>query len=318
MRYYLRNITVILIILFLTSCLNKPANTIRIGILNGPSAVSFIQMIDKPPFIGGKKVEFVIKNEPMQIQALMMQQKIDFAILPTVMAANLYNKGLNYRMVSCPIWGTLYLLTNTNQCIFEQLKGKTISVFGQGATPDILLRHLLIQNQVSDLKLDYSYSTNSEIGQALLSRKAKFAVVSEPLVSILLNKDKAIKIIHKLDCEEFLENSDQDIFVQTSFLVSDRFSKDNKSLVNQVSEAYFRSCNFTSEQPDQTANLMVKHAISPNVSLAKLSLPLCNIRYVGAFAIEKEIQKYLTIFYEFNPLSIGGKMPDKDFIYQNY
>jgi NitT/TauT family transport system substrate-binding protein len=49
---------------------------------------------------------------------------------------------------------------------------------------------------------------------------------------------------------------------------------------------------------------------------AKRAIPLCNIRYVGAFALEREINRYLNIFYEFNPESIGGKIPDRDFIYQ--
>ncbi len=318
MRFLLRNIAFTVIIVLLASCANKSSNTIRIGILNGPSAVSFIQMIDQQPVIEGKKIEIIMKNEPFQIQALMMQHKIDFAILPTVMAANLYNKGLDFRMVACPIWGTLYLLTNTNQCKIEGLDGKTISVFGQSATPDILLRHALKQNNVNNVKIDYSFTSNSEIGHGLLNKKVTFGVVSEPMVSVLLAKDKSIKILQKLDCEEYLYNTDKDIFVQTSFLVSDRFSEDNNNEVTQVCEAYSHSCNFTYEQPDKTANLMVKHKISPDVSVAKLSLPLCNIRYVGAFAIEHEIAQYLNIFYQFNPQSIGGKLPDKNFIYQTY
>jgi len=318
MKYLFRNIAFAVIILFSTSCGDKSSKTIRIGILNGPSAGSFIQMIDHPPVIGGKKVEIIMKNEPMQIQALMMQHKIDFAILPTVMAANLYNKGLDYRMVACPIWGTLYLLTNTNLSKLDDLTGKTISVFGQSATPDILLRHVLRQYGVKNVNIDYSYTSNMEIGQGLLNKKVGFAVISEPLVSVLLAKDKSIKILHKLDCEEYLDNANKDIFAQTSFLVSDRFSKDNNKIVSEVCEAYSQCCNFTSEQPDKTAILMVKYKISPDISVAKRSLPLCNIRYVGAFAIEREITNYLNIFYQFNSKSIGGKLPDKDFIYQAY
>jgi len=93
-----------LLVVLLLSCSKKPSDTIRIGVLEGPSAVSFIQLIDQPTLIEDKKIEIIIKSEPLQIQALMMQGELDFAILPTVMAANLYNKGLGYRMVACPIW----------------------------------------------------------------------------------------------------------------------------------------------------------------------------------------------------------------------
>ncbi len=303
---------------FLTSCSNKSSDTIRIGILDGPSAVSFIQLIDYSPIIGGKNVEIIIKSEPLQIQALMMQGELDFAILPTIMAANLYNKGLKYRMVACPIWGTLYLMTNLPIQHIENLKGQTIAIFGQGATSDILLRRMIKEKVILNTKIDYSFASNNEIAQALLFKKVKLAVVSEPLVSKLLAQDSSIHIIEKLDCKKSIYNSDKDIFVQTAFLVSQRFTEDYPELVQQVCQSYSNSCNFISEQPEKAAKLMVKHKLATNIESARRSIPFCNIRYVGAFALENEVNRYLDIFYEYNPKSIGGKIPNNDFIFQTY
>lgn len=309
-------IIAIFVVATLSSCTNKPSDSIRIGILDGPSAVSFIQLIDQPPVIEGKKVEIIIKSEPVQIQAMMMQGELDFAILPTVMAANLYNKGVNYHMVACPIWGTLYLLTKGTARDIKDLKNATISVFGQGATADILLRHTLQQKGVENVKIDYTYATNNEISQALRFRKVQVAVVSEPLVSTLLAQDSSIRIISKLECEYSTKNISKNTFVQTSFLVSDRFSADNPALVSKVCEAYSKSCNFTSEYPEKAVNLMVKHKFSLNLAVARQSLRLCSIRYVNASDLEEELYRYLNIFYEYNPKSIGGKLPEKDFIYK--
>ena len=119
LRFKQNIISVIMIFalgLFFNSCNNKEASTIRIGALEGPSAISFIKLIDKPITIDGKRVEVIIKSDPQQIQALMMRNELDFAVLPTVMAANLYNKGIKYRVLACPIWGTLYILTSNNKC----------------------------------------------------------------------------------------------------------------------------------------------------------------------------------------------------------
>ncbi|MEI7504705.1 MAG: ABC transporter substrate-binding protein [Paludibacter sp.] len=306
------------ICIILSSCTNKPSETIRIGILDGPSAISFIQMIEKPPVVGGQKIQIIVKSEPIQIQALMMQGKLDFAILPTVMAANLYNKGLKYRMLACPIWGTLYLLTNGKEQNLNDLKGKVISVFGQGATADILLQRKLKRNGISNVEIDYSYTTNQEVAKALLYKKTEWAVVSEPMVSNLLALDSSIHIVSKIDCEEYIDELKKDIFVQTSFMVSERFTMDNPTLVEQVCHAYTHSCNFTNEQPDSTAKLLVKHKISPNIAVAKQSIPLCNIHFVSAYALEEEVNKYLKIFYDYHPKSIGGKLPDSNFIFQTY
>jgi len=311
-------IFLIFIFAILLSCSPKSSDTIRIGILDGPSAVSFIQLIDNPPLIEGKQVQFIIKSEPLQIQALMMRGELDFAILPTVMAANLYNKGVKYRMVACPIWGTLYLMTNTSARNFMDLKGQVVSVIGQGATPDILLQHVLKDKGVDGVKIDYTYSTNSELAQALRFGQVKVAVISEPLVSSLLVQDAKMHIVSKLNCEEYMDNTDKDIFVQTSFLASSRFIEENPELVTLVCDAYSNSCNFISDQPVKAAELLVKYQFLPSLSIAKISLPLCNIRYVGAFALEREVNRYLHIFLEYNPESIGGKLPPNDFIFQTY
>lgn len=308
------------IILFLClaifSCGKKSARTIKIGILEGPSIVSFMQIIDQPQMIGGMKTEIIIKSEPMQIQAMMMQGEIDFAILPTIMAANLYNKGLKYKMVACPIWGTIYLLTNDKSLGLNTVKGQTIHVFGQASTSDILLRRLIKQKGISDVKFDYTYSTNSEIAQALIHKKIKLAVVSEPMVSNLLWRDTCIKIVAKIKCEEFVKKIEKDIFVQTAFMVSDRFIDEYPSLVEQVSKTYSNSCNFANDHPDLVAKHLVSRNFSSNTNVAKRSISLCSIHYMEASYIEKELNQYLHIFYDFDPKSIGGKMPESGFIYQ--
>lgn len=317
-KKFIQHLVFFLMISFgFSSCTEKPSNTIRIGVLEGPSAISFIQMIDKSPVINGKQVEFIIKSDPQQIQALMMQHELDFAVLPTVMAANLYNKGVDFKLVACPIWGTLYLLSNdANIQSFDDLNNQSVSVFGQGATPDILLQKNLSDKNIENVKIDYSYTGNSEISEALLHKKIKNCIVSEPMVSLLLSKDSSIHIVTKLNCEAFIGNTDKDIFAQTSFVVSNRYIKEYNQTISLITSAYSNSCKFINEHPNEAAKLLVKHGYIHNFRAAQLSLPLCNIHYEGAFTIERELTRYLNIFYEFDPKSIGEKIPNRDFIYQ--
>ena len=320
MKYLcIKSILALLIMLFsasFTACKKKnEKDLIRIGVLEGPSAVSFIKLIDEKHIIDGKKVKIIIRNEPFQIQAMMMKNELDFAVLPTVMAANLYNKGVKYRMIACPIWGTLYLLSNDEKM---QLSEEKIAVFGQNSTADILTKHLINTGKIECQGLDYRFNTNQEVAQALLARKVKVAVVSEPLVSSLLEKDSNIFIIKKLTLDGDIENIPKNLFVQSAFLVSDHFIQHHSHLIPQVCNAYVNSCNFVNENPEITADLMVKHNIIPNTVIAAKSIELSNIQYIAVFAILRELEHYLQIFYSENPESIGGKMPDDDFIYQTY
>lgn len=315
---YTKIIYFIIIFIFFSSCTEKPLDTIRIGVLDGPSAISFIQLIDQQSVVYGKKVEIILKSEPQQIQALMMRNKLDFAILPTVMAANLYNKGVDFKIVSIPVWGTLYVMTNQNDgAAYTQLDEKTIAVFGQGATPDILLQGFIKYKDLQNVKINYNYTTNHEIAQALQQKRIQYAVVSEPLVSILLARNKNISIVSPLNFDNVFGNTNVNSFAQTAFLVNQKFIEDNQpEIILQVINLYSNSCDFVNNQPEQAAHLLVKHRIVADVEVARLSLPLCNIKYQGAFTVEDELMRYLRIFYEYNPKSIGGKIPNRNIIYQ--
>lgn len=301
----------------LSSCKNKTDNVIKIGVLEGPSAISFISMYDNPQQIDNKNIEFVIKSDPQQIQALMMRDELDFAILPTVMAANLYNKGLHYKALAFPVWGTLYLLSSDSTINdIQDLSNKNVSVFGQGATPDVLLRRFIDYEHLQNISIHYATGGNSDLAQQMLHHTIKTAVISEPLVSMLTSKDSTIRIIHKLDCKEYIFNSETDIFTQTVFLVSRKFADKNPDEVGEISDMYSNSCNFINENPAAASALLVKHGFAENQLDAEKSLPFCNIKYIGAFAVENELQLYLNIFFNFDPESIGGKLPDRNFIYQ--
>ena len=293
-------------------------NLIRIGVLEGPSAVSFIKMIDKEHVIEGRKVEITIKSEPFQIQAMMMKKELDFAILPTVMAANLFNKGVGYRMLACPIWGTLYLVSSSEKVqTLKDLEGEKIAVFGRSSTADILTKRMLANENVAYKGIDYRFGTNHELAQAFMAGEVKNAVVSEPLVSVLLDKMPDAHIVEELTCRT-AEDMSVNYFVQSAFVVSDRFVKNHSHLIPKVCNAYMNSCNFVNENPEAVAELLVLHNIMPNTDVAIKSIELCNINYVAAFALFCELHYYLNVFYSEFPESIGGKIPEKDFVYQVY
>ncbi|MFZ4581383.1 MAG: ABC transporter substrate-binding protein [Paludibacter sp.] len=301
------------------SCTEKPNNTIRIGLLQGPTAISFAYMMANPPRIEGKKIEFIIKNDPQQIQAMMMRNEVEFAVLPTVMAANLYNKGLDYTMVACPIWGTMYILSNEPKTLVtNNLSNKKVSIFGQGATPDVLFQQFIQAKNITNIKLDYSFSTNNDLALALLQGKVENAVISEPLVSTLLQKNSKIHIISKLDFQDYLGKSDKDIFTQTAFVVNKKFSKNYPNTMHMICKTYAESCNYVNLEPEKTAEILVQNKIFTDKKTSIISLPLCNIHYVASFAIEQEINKYLSLFFNFNPNTIGNKMPDRGFIFQEH
>ena len=307
-------IWIVLAVLF-SACNQNNSNEITIGIPDGPSVISMIRLIENPPVIDGKQVKLIVKPDPLQIQSLMIQKKLDFAMLPTVMAANLYNKEVDYRMLAVPVWGTLYVVTNDSSIHdTSDLNELTVHIFGRGTTADILFRHYINSKQLKDIRIDYNFSTNQELALALLNKSIKTAIVSEPLVSMLISKDPRIKIISELTVESPSLHLQQNIFAQTAFVVNSEFADKHPGLIDKMLSHVEASCIAVRVRPEKTARLLYQRHYTDDIGIAMRSIPLCNINFVRAHNIREEINQYLRIFYTFDAKSIGSKMPDEQFI----
>ncbi|MGC9375005.1 MAG: ABC transporter substrate-binding protein [Bacteroidales bacterium] len=310
----------IFISLFLISChQTEEQQKIRIATLKGPSAMGMVKMIDSVRKNQKSNIEITIYNEPIQVRKLMLEESVDLAILPTTMGAILYNKGVNYQLAAIPVWGTLYLFgQDTTIKNWNDLKGKRIYLMAKGMTPDVLFKQLLLQHGINpeqDIHVDYSFPTHIDLANAVASGQAKLGVISEPLVSLVEQKNKNVKPIFDLNKE--WQNVFPDIpIAQTALMVNSNFAKAKKREIKKLMLQYQQSSVWVNQNPEKAAELIVKYNILPNTDVAQSSIPRSNLNFVHAKNIEDEITNYLRIFYKMNPDIIGGKIPDKNFVYR--
>jgi len=317
----MRSIIILFILCILLGCGN-PANntgigeTLTIATLKGPSSMGMIRLIDSISRADDPGIKIEILNEPLQVRKMMLDGSADFAILPTTMAAILYNKGLDYRLIAIPVWGTLYLFgSDTSITRWEDLRNTRIYAMARGMTPDVLFRYLLQKNGISpdtDITLDYSFPTHIDLANAVAAGQADLAVISEPLVSLVMNRNKNVRPIFDLNREW---DRQQGIpMAQTAFSGSAEVLK-HPQRVEPLISAYERSSRWVNQNPDSAAALIVKHRILPGVEVARQSIPRSNLNFVRAGTMRSQIEDYLEVFYHMNPDIIGGKMPDEDFFY---
>jgi len=277
--------------------------------------MGMIKFIDSLSTVSDSHIKVEILNEPIQIRKMVIDGTADFAILPTTMAAILYNKGIDYRLLAIPVWGTLYLFGNdTSITQWEHLRGKRINVMAKGMTPDVLFRYLLMQHGLdpdNDVTLDYSFPTHIDLANAVAAEQAKLGVISEPLVSLVMQRNTKVKSIFDLNAEW---NKVLDIpIAQTAFIVKGELTKNSKELVEKVMQSYHYSTQWVNQYPDSAANLIVKYNILPNNQVAANAIPRSNLHFVRANTISAQIDSYLNIFYQMSPDIIGGKLPDENF-----
>lgn len=314
-------IGILIIIIVLSGCTGKSSNKkIVIATLKGPSAMGMIKMIDSLATIENAESEILIFDEPIQVRKLILENKADFAILPTTMGAILYNKGINYKLAAIPVWGTLYLFGNDSTIkTWSDLMGKKIYLMAKGMTPDVFFKYLLIRNGIDpekDVTLDYSFPTHIDLANAVAAEIASLGVISEPMVSLVMQRNKNILPIFDLN-KEWQKIHNNTPIAQTAFLVNSDFAKENPAFVEQIMDEYQKSTTWVNENPEDAAELIVKYGILPDVLVAKESIPRSNLNFVRAEKIKMEIYRYLEIFNSLNQDIIGGKIPDEDFILCN-
>ncbi len=279
--------------------------------------MGMIKLIDSLSQVSQSRVRVDIYNEPIQVRKVMIEGSADFALLPSTMAAILYNKGIDYQLLAIPVWGTLYLFgSDTTLTQWEHLKGKKINIMAKGMTPDILFRHLLEKNGLNplrDLELDYSFPTHIDLANAVAAGQATLGVISEPMVSLVMQRNKSVHALFDLDMEWQKIHSVP--LAQTALMVKGDFTERFPGYLEQIISSYKYSTLWVNEYPDSAAALMVKHQILPDVEVARNSIPRSNLKFVDARDVKDGIYSYLSVFYEMNPDIIGGKMPNEDFIY---
>ncbi len=291
---------------------------LTIATLKGPSSMGMIRLIDSLSREAHSPFQVKILNEPLQVRKMMIDGTAAFAILPSTMAAIVYNKGMDYRLVAIPVWGTLYLVgSDTSVVGWEDLRGKRVYVMARGMTPDVLFRHLLQKNGLEperDVTLDYSFPTHIDLAQAVQAGKAPLAVISEPLASLALQNNSLLRRIFSLNDE--WSRFEGIPLAETAFMAQTTILRNQREMVERLVASYAYSTEWVNNHPDSAASLIVRYGILPDSMAALAAIPRINLKFVRAEAVEEEVRDYFEVFYRMNPDIIGGKIPDENFIYK--
>lgn len=269
----------------------------EVAVLRGPSAIAFAQWMEKEPVLKGKKMQVKVLDSPEQMQALLVKGEADIAVLPMISAANLYNKGIRYPLLGCPIWGTLYLVGHDRIV-------PPVYLFGAGTTPDILARYYL--EQKGAYAYDYSFATAREVLLSLQTDKVQTAVLSEPFLSMALEQDSTLRILADLNRPDSLSYG----FPQTAVVCRESLLTFKDSIQTLLDQ----SCRFAQEKPEEAIRILENRRVFGNRMLSPATIERCRIRYIPATDCREEVGHFLELMNHYEPRSTGGRLPDSTFI----
>jgi NitT/TauT family transport system substrate-binding protein len=300
---------------------NNPEKvTANIAVLQGPTSIGMIKMIEDNPLIEQNvEAKYQVVPSPDIMVSKLLKKEVDFAVIPTNLAAKIYNKGVDYKLAAMSTWGVLYVVGNEPSIKeWKDLTGKTINSIGKGTTPDFILRYLLEKNGLNpekDIIIDYSME-QVELAQAVIAEKVKLALLPEPFVTMTMTKNKDITIIMNLQ-DEWNKITDGKIsFAQSGLVVRGELAQKYPDIVAKVLEEYKKSIDWVNNNPSEAGILVEKHNIGIKAEIAEKAIPRCNQRYEDAQTAKEAVDTYLKLIYKFSPNDIGGKLPDENFYYK--
>lgn len=295
------------------ACSKKQDDTeIRIAALKGPTGMGMVKLADKQNY---PNYTVSIEASPDALNPRIISGEVDVAAVPVNLASVLYNKlDGDISVLAVSTLGVLYVLEAGSEVnSVADLAGKTVYATGQGATPEYILNYLLDKNGVSE-SVEVNYvGEHAALATMLANGSAEIGMLPEPNVTSTLAGNDNLRIALNLT-EEWNKVCSTEL-VQGVVIARKSFVNEHPEAIEQFLREYEKSSAFVNENIDEAAKLIVDAGILGNVEIAKKAIPNCNISFSKGEAMHKAVEGMLTVLFEANPKSIGGKLPDKDFYY---
>lgn len=295
------------------ACSKKQDDTeIRIAALKGPTGMGMVKLADKQNY---PNYTVSIEASPDALNPRIISGEVDVAAVPVNLASVLYNKlDGDISVLAVSTLGVLYVVEAGSEVnSVTDLAGKTVYATGQGATPEYILNYLLDKNGVAgSVEVNY-VGEHAALATMLADGSAEIGMLPEPNVTSTLAGNDDLRIALNLT-EEWNKVCSTEL-VQGVVIARKSFVNEHPEAIEQFLREYEKSSAFVNENIDEAAKLIVDAGILGNVEIAKKAIPNCNISFSKGEAMHKAVEGMLTVLFEANPKSIGGKLPDKDFYY---
>lgn len=330
--------TVILSLSLLTGCGAKPSGsaslptpgsqtaqnqeeeqiTTRIAALKGPTSMGLVKMM-KDHEGADSPYSFDMYTAADEVVPLIAKNEVDIALVPTNLAAVLYQKTEGGIAVIDINAGNVLFVVSHDQSLssIDQLAGKTIYMTGKGTTPEWSLRHLLQANNLSEDDLTIEFKAEpAEVVSALQQNADAAGVLPQPFAMVAATQENGPQI--RISFAEEWAKASQDTLggIATGVTIVRRaFLGDHPAQVQEFLNEHAASVEYVSKNPEEGGRLVEEYGIV-KAPIAQKVLeqynPLCA---VAGTEMKAWLEQYLEVLYEIAPASVGGALPDEAFYY---
>ena len=306
-----RIITIIIsiLVIFIIGCSNTKVSyeekQVRLITPDGLPSIAISKAMEEKKNIGHLSINYEVQQTSDLLVAELMKGEAELAIIPSNLALQAYKKGLDYKIVGTIGWGSLYLVSEDSITDLSELKGKEVYNTGKGLTPDIIFKEILKNNNISEDEIDFSYvGAASELAPLVATGKAKYAVVPEPVLSTVMDKNPNIKVILNLNEEWASFNNVKEGYPQSTLVIKEELFNEMKDsgIYEEFIDTFKEAEEFAVNNPEETATICENLGITVNKAVIKESMKNSNLKFTE---ISDCIDEYNVYFNIIDPDSKG-------------
>ncbi|MCQ2588802.1 MAG: ABC transporter substrate-binding protein [Treponema sp.] len=303
-------------------CISAFSQDMNIGLLNGPSCIPCAALIENTTKIDETAVNYQIFASPQDLLPKMIKKEIDIGFMPVNVAAKSYS-ATKQQIICVAVTGegNLALISSDSKVNdLKKLKGKTVYVAGQGATPEYITRYLLEKADIpvdskDGVTLNFSIPTNQLVPQ-FIAGKIENVILPEPFITILEQNYK--KKISKIDLQE---NGWKQYYIQnypmTVMVVRKEFAEENPHLLKSFIAEYENALTWTLQNPEIAAEICERVNLGLKKEVVQQSIPKANYVYIPASKGKMIIESLLGVIMDSDTSFLNGILPDQGFYYKN-
>ncbi len=290
------------------------SHTLTVGTIKGPTGMGMAKLIKDNE--ASEKYEISLFNDATEISSKLLGKQLDIAAVPVNLAAvvNKRTEGA-YVVAAVNTLGVLYIMENGNTVnSVTDLEGKTIHAYGQGATPEYMLNHVLKANGLEGKVTVQWYPDPATLSAQAASGAVDIIMLPEPQITVAMNKNADLRVA--VDITEEWEKNGDGKAVQGCIVVKKEIAEKYPETVKAFLDEYKASVDYVNANKEEASSIIAELGIVPAAPVALKAIPRCNIVFIEGDEMISALNTMYSVLFAANPASVGGTLPDETLYYK--
>lgn len=263
-------------------------------------------------------VTFRTWKSPDEMRAGLSSGRMEAVVVPSYVAANLYNRSLGTRLANILTDGLLYVVAAPGVVAGPTgLKGRRVGVPLRNDMPDFIFRRVLASAGLTPADLTIEYTASApEAAQLLLAGRLDAALLSEPAgTAVIAIGGMAGKPLERaIDCQKIWSAiSGRTAIPQAGLAVTGRLIERLGAGGVETLQASLEAALQALLKDPEAAARAASTALELPAPMIERSIPFSHLVVRRASAAKEDLVAFFDILARDDAHIIGGKLPDDGF-----